>query len=227
MQKFRIASLGLVTAVCLTAGAQAEFMFDVHRSGTSGGVPVSDTQAGWTAFGVGYGGEASASVTESGVTFTLAPASGTVAGREERGEVTGSGLDDMWEDLAFAKTGDVLLNLTIGGLAAGGYDITLYTHDAKADGNPLGGFTADVFVDGVDVADIEMTNGKVSSSMGQQTVNFTSDGVNDVVIGLQAQADDVSEGRAILSGFQVVPEPTSLALVGLGGLLMISRRKRA
>lgn len=211
--------VALVVLGAAISSAQADFLFDVQYG-------TDNTETGWTLFEVDYYGESSATATDQSVTATLTSSDGDLRGRSDRGTPLPATLEDVWMDLAFVSAQDARLNITLSGLAAGSYDITLYAYDP---GGSLGGFTADVFLNDVDVADIEMTNKNTDPlTYGQQTITAVSDGLSDVVIGLQAQPDGISEGRAILNGIQIVPipEPGSLALLGFSALAIIKRRHR-
>ena len=109
--------------------------------------------------------------------------------------------------------------LTLTGLEAGTYQMTTYHHDAEGQQG-----TFNVLVDGDEVlADITNTTGTLSpgDSIATADFSFTADGTNPVVL-----TYEMTDSWTIVNGMTLIPEPASLALLGAGGLVLLSRRNR-
>lgn len=121
-------------------------------------------------------------------------------------------------NLSTLDTGSTI-TVTIWGIGDNiGQDSTI---SATFGGSTLSGDTA--FNDGVS------PQGDSTGAVPFQQFSFTADGVTDL-IDVEVVPGPGGEGRSHFSGFSIsvtpVPEPSSALLVGLGGLALISRRRR-
>lgn len=143
---------------------------------------------------------------ENRVRVELASAGGGRMGFRDRGDVTHA-LGDLAEDFVFNLDG-TRLNLTLGSLKPGKYDITTYHHDLTTS---ISG-TLDTSVDDARgsgqprTSGAAITNGATPSAVGSTSFSFYSDGVNPVVVHI----DEATANLALLNGFALRPAVDSL-----------------
>jgi hypothetical protein len=208
-----------VTAAAATLGlagaARAALKFDV----TSGGSPAA---AGYTALNVPTGGN-SGSATVGTIAVTLASGTSSSA-RTDRAPLSG---DDLLDDLIFAQD-SAALTFTFTGLQAGtSYRFTVYSADKSTPtSNDISAFylgsSTTPFLSGVKVVNEE--NG---SAAAKYSGTFTA-ATSDPVIITSKTISGVTPLYTVVNGFElsVVPEPGSLALLGLGALVLLRQRRR-
>ena len=232
----RLLALGAAAAL-IPAGAQASPL-QIDFSADAG------TQAGWE----GLGGTADAS-SKNG-TFTgyteLAAGNITVAltGLEFNRTFTNGGsgvdfpgtdLDAMYGDMLFRNDNSTTVNVTITGLLAGTYTMTVHSlintpNPGKFDLNVQ---DADSPLFSQSVVDDEVQGTGTASTFNPNVIEFevVSNGTDPVILqmaqGTVATSGGTTGGWFGYSGLEieVVPEPSSLALLAMGGL-MIARRRR-
>ena len=127
-------------------------------------------------------------------------------------------------------------DLTLAGLADGIYSITTY-HHASFD-HPNGSNTFDFDVTLTDANGTALVHDDLRTSLGATVTTadlgmavtwFTVSGGNDVTLSFSPDAE-FGDGlnQLMLNGFVLsVPEPSSTALLGLGGLALMLRRRRS
>jgi fibronectin-binding autotransporter adhesin len=128
------------------------------------------------------------------------------------------GTDPGWDWLSITGT------LELGGLSAGGFTIDI---DSLTAGNIAGdavGFGSYIQLDGI--ADYSFTIATATSINGFDAANFTLDysGFSN------APGWDwgiIQSGNSLVLQAYALPEPSSTALLGLGGLALMLRRKRS
>lgn len=138
-----------------------------------------------------------------------------------RPQMTGA-LGDLAEDFFFSNTG---IQLKFTGLTAGNYSFTSWSHDS--------GFiqsTYKIAVNGTDLlSGITATTGASPAVISSSTLSFYSDGVgSDDFLFFETANAQRGDTAVILNGFtlQSVPEPGTVALLGLGLLGLAASRKR-
>jgi len=129
-------------------------------------------------------------------------------------------------------------SLTLAGLADGIYSITTYHHTSYEHlTNGLSNtFDFDVYLTDANGTDV-LVHDDLRSSMGDSVTTadlgmavtwFTVSGGNDVELFFSPDADYGDQDQMVLNGFVLsVPEPSSTALLGLGGLALMLRRRRS
>ncbi len=170
------------------------------------------------------------SVTANGVTIAWTNAGGggseENSGNNDYGDAGDGNLEDLMVDLVFSgrkESGgdDSDIFVTVSGLTDGvQYRVQLLMDAAGT--NP-------VFRDYVAITDgtISTAGFQVGTSGGASAIyNFTADNTGTVNLTLDGD-ESGSFVRTVLNGVSVyqVPEPASMALFGLGGLMMIRRRR--
>jgi hypothetical protein len=237
-------TLPKMTLVLLTAGfassANAATLLQVDLFDTDDGVP-GDSQAGWDAFGA-HGNSTSVAVpvtaagTIAGITVTL----GDVGNWESRGgsddnrfQVTGTSFDDVVEN--FWATRDSAITISFTGLQVGGsYTLEAWHNDSFTPGNN-GGFAngGGIITPTVSVGTIIATSTGTQTNLG----NTQTDGAFDTsLITFTATSSDPTVtltstnvfGYLLINGatLTAIPEPSTTALLGLGGLALILRRRK-
>ncbi|MFK7910125.1 MAG: PEP-CTERM sorting domain-containing protein [Akkermansiaceae bacterium] len=229
-------TLIIASLYCLTAAQGAALQIDFSAD--------AGTQAGWE----GLGGTADAT-TASGIFsgYTdLAAGNITVSlsGLEfnrlsDNGGATvtdfpGTTLDAMYNDMLFRNDDSQTVNVNISGLLAGTYQIT--THHLLSSPNP-GDF--DLNVQDADSASFGQFVGNFAQGTGNAssfnpnviTFEVVSNGTDDIILQMVQGTPTAGGGTGGWFGYNgmeidVVPEPSSTALLGLGGLALILRRRR-
>jgi len=163
----------------------------------------------------------------------------------------GSGGNGNWDGTTGTPT---LMTLTLGGLNAGAYNWTSYHHDTEnVHGNFAAWVSTDAGANFTALADGYMsdsteggnpdsaTNGSpglvtdlagLAAAGGVYNASFTADGSNDVVLQFAPYAgtlgDAVHNQLWGINGFQLeaVPEPASMPLIVLGGVMLLAVRRR-
>lgn len=163
---------------------------------------------------------------------------------------TGNGGNGNWDGTTGTPT---YMTLALGGLPAGTYDWTSFHHDTEhvhtnfqVELSTDGGATYTKLDDGYMSDGSEGGNPDSLADGGQTilvtdltqmaaegsiyTTSFTADGTNDVVFRYAPYSgvlgDAVHNQIWGINGFQLVPEPATGALFGLGGLMMLALRRR-
>lgn len=131
------------------------------------------------------------------------------------------------------------LTIDISGLAAGNYTFTSYHLDQEDQSGEMKVQFSDN--DGVSFTDVvpafDIPNyagggsvpvpGQFASAPAEATFNFTSTGADIQIRFTNTASSNSSEAFALVNGFEIIPEPASLILLGLGSVLMLGWRKRA
>ena len=153
---------------------------------------------------------------------------------------TGNGGNGNWDGVTGTPT---YMTLALGGLSAGDYYWTSFHHDTE---NVHGPFAVWLSTDGgasfTQLADGYMSDGTEGGNPesaerehgpeahllpSNYRTTFTANGVDDVVFRFAPYSDAAGVHRQIwgMNGFAIVPEPATIALLGLGSLALIRRRR--
>lgn len=232
----------IISAIAATVGVSSAATVSVNFSsnGNSGGDHAvgTSTTAGVEAvqnWNDVTGGTGSASnvndSTGAATTVDVDWATGTWGGTAATGTVTGNdALMGAWLD-------DGSMLVTISEIPYAQYDVIVYgTSDAGNDGRNLGWM-----VNGVDSESIgsfggALTNGTFFDGTFVDGTTPTANpsylrfnGLTGATLTIADHTTGSATLRSALSGFQIVeavPEPSSTALLGLGGLALILRRRK-
>lgn len=234
----------LLTALALIGSASAvsagTIKVDLGRS-DGGGSASGAAQAGYTGWTIaGNQGAmdvsetfASTYATDGTIDVTMTSNSDTFA-RNYGNTISGtqSGLQALLEDFVFFNQdggGSNFIQFQFDDLKAGEYTFTALHHFTQANSNFP---TMDILLNGVDTTDnIAMVQGTGINTLNTSVVNFTVVNDNDAVtIRYANPVSDNPEGNEHfgINGFELtrVPEPGSLALLAMGGLCVLRRRRR-
>jgi hypothetical protein len=163
----------------------------------------------------------------AGVTVTLSGPGG-LNGARTRGALAHT-LGDLATSFVFESSE---LNLILSNLAAGEYELVTYHHDRDFQQKYMDILVSDAL--GTNAAqdlDVRSSTGADPTDIASGFVTFTADGLNDVMITFQDNGLYTRGGSVVpLSGFELhravlIPEPTTLALLGLGALALVRRRR--
>lgn len=246
--KTLLTALAATTTVALAAGhADAAIVTAINvQAGTAGGVSVDTTGGTYAAWGYATGalvngfdntksGTSAPTFTHNGLTssnrdfghrFTFGdgtdPTSGTTVVTDGAAASLPGGGGRTWSFLFedVVTTTESTLTLYIGGWQSGAVGVNI---DAT-----LTGGTADEAgtQQSYDITS-DTTSGGINS--GVYTVTFSSATETDLLVEFATSNTSTKGSRNIgVSGYtlEVVPEPGSLALLGLSGLCLIKRRRR-
>jgi len=223
-----------------TAAQAAVFQLDFDNSMTN------PTQSGWEAFtdtsdpnnkSVNYSGypdlaTGDITIATSGVLYTRAYDNSSTVD-----DFPGTTLDALYSDLILRNNTSGTLDISIAGLTTGDYRIT--THHLISANNLADVSAFDLLVQDADsaafsqvVGNYEMGRGVDGSYFAPTIVTFdvTSNGTDPIVVRLAPTS--LGPGGTLnwvgINGLEiaVIPEPSSLALLGIIGLIFRRRRNR-
>ena len=203
-------------AACFCALSALAFHANAALYDVNNGVSATgNTQAGWIA-----------ATAANGVTFS--GAGSTIASRDRgTGNTNGPGGDtannDMWRDFIFGNGSDLAgegLDITITGLLANtDYNVRLWGWDDSSNNGRTALWNGNLltFPSDPDPTDLD-----------DYVVAFTATTNGSGTLVLQGRAVNTGQPHNVfVNGFELVavPEPGSLALALIGGLLMVRRRR--
>ena len=151
----------------------------------------------------------------------------------DRGGNDGSDTPDLlrdWTGTDGRQYGDPL-TLTISGLPAGDYSWLSYHHDTEDQTGVFDVIVTDALGErtftGIDISDGRNSGIVNLADVTKFTTDLTSDGSDialtfSVVFGPDAPTADKF---FVMNGIELVPEPATIALLGLGSLALIRRRR--
>ncbi len=234
-------TLIITSLACITAAQGALFQLDFSSRQTQAspwetingtGTPTG-TYSGYTDFSAG-----DLTVSASNIVFNrnFNNSSGTA-------DFPGTSLDNMYVDMLFRNDITQDIDITIEGLKAGTYNITTHHMTGASLGVTVPAFNLLVTDSGS--AGFSQNEGNFSMGISGAggvaayadfaptvvTFEVTSNGTDDVIVRIDPTSVNPAGGTLNwvgLSGLEIetVPEPSSTALLGLGALALISRRRR-
>lgn len=229
--------VALALGVGLTASASDAALLSVDLDDSDGITTETDFQS-FAHDTDTSSGSVSQSVGAFTVTFSDLDTGGTNAGFTKRSSLSDSGAftyADLYNDFAFDKSGPFTVTIEGGSLAANtAYDLRLFAYD----------FHSAVYDAGTEVTmNYTPTSGTTGSAVavtftaGQTPVTnfeysnvgtFTTNGSGQIIFEVSAGTNDKSGNpRTYLNGLTIIPEPLSAGLLGLGGLMLLLRRRAA
>ena len=241
-------TLIITSLACITAAQGAALLIDFDNNGPAA---PGNTQAGWEAFSdSGDGAASNKSVNYSGYTdlasgnITVTTTGVTHTRNYNNGGGTapnfpGGDLDRVYNDMILSNTLNPF-NVAIAGLAAGTFQITTH-HLAQGSvaATTSNKSSFDILVTDADSAAFSQDEGNFLMGAGSTTTFFaptvhvfevTSNGTDAVILRIDPTllAGGGQGAWTGLSGLEIaaVPEPSSTALLGLGGLALIFRRRK-
>ncbi len=224
MKKTSLTILSASTLFVCSAQAATVYNIDIDASGTD------YLKSGYTRLVSPFTGSGG-SVTIDGDTFTLFGQ----AGARARGLGNATNIDGVNRDFAFIEggAGGVELGMQLGsagGLEAGTWELSVYSWDSDV---PVEGQIVGIYTDNGAVSEIIYGASVDKSSTGPAvTFQFVSDGTSAYSLFIRDSAANPSAGtdstdKIRFNGIDLVyiPEPSSLGLLGIGGLLLLKRRR--
>ena len=190
-------------------------------TGASANGPIASDNTTWNYFDVGTTVPDGQSLSAGGLTFAF--------GTGWLGSFADGDPNNLQGDRAFTSTG-VTGTFTISGLdTSKGYNIALITGS-----NDAGGFETDFTINGTTkTATAQPVTGTGNGSLGfvegDSHVLFSgiSGSTGSITFSVTDSVAEISS-NGVLAGLQIeeVPEPSTTALLGLGGLALILRRRK-
>ncbi|MCP5535809.1 MAG: PEP-CTERM sorting domain-containing protein [Akkermansiaceae bacterium] len=236
--KLKQLTLGFGTLAASTSllSAATVYQIDLEKDTSS------TTQSGWTSV-TAPNSSGPSSLTSGSVTFTAGGAGGYFAGRAGGTwgavNVTDADWNDLVGDTVAARSGDGTISISFTGLAlgvehqftawhnvsatdsasfsAGLYTITPSITTGTLVGSATSGAASNINKNAV---------GVVAADFNNSVINFTPDGSGNATVLLTSA--DATNHFLTFSGMQLesVPEPSSAALLGVGGLALVFRRRK-
>jgi hypothetical protein len=206
-----------IVVLGLAGGANAiDIKLDIQPSGGT-------TASGFTAWTVPSGPwSGDSSTTVDGIKFTA----DYEAGVREYESFNYGGTSNLGTD--YFRGNHRTATLVIGNLSAGGYTLTSYHNQGNPGENnpPVLPLQVNVISGGSGSASGYQSNKAASDAeVGTITLNFTATGGADVTITYEPSDKTDYWNRPYMNGLHLTPEPATVAILGLGSLVLLRRRR--